>query len=89
MANTLEIDQSSIVDNDIQKQIEFLGEFDGDEYEFAVKYAVLKELSGDEPEDDGIELFNRFNDDIIDACLAALERKPSATTIVVDEDDLE
>ncbi|MBE2992035.1 uncharacterized protein DUF1488 [Sphingomonas sp. PP-CE-3G-477] len=89
MASALEIDQSSIVDNDIQKQIEFLGEFDGDEYEFAVKYAVLKELSGDEPEDDGIELFNRFNDDIVDACLAALERKPGASTIVVDENDLE
>ena len=85
MANTLEIDQASVVDNDIQKQIEF----DGDEYEFAVKYAVLKELSGDEPEDDGIELFNRFNDDIVDACLAAIERKPNATTIIVDEDDLE
>ena len=89
MANRLEIDQSSVVDNDIEKQIEFSGEIDGDEYEFAVKYAVLKELSGDEPEDDGIELFNRFNDDILDACLAAIERKPSATTIVVDEDDLE
>ncbi len=89
MANTLEIDQSSIVDNDIQKQIEFAGEFDGDEYDFAVKYAVLKELSGDEPEDDGVEQFNRFNDDIIEACLAAIERNPSATTIVVDENDLE
>ncbi|MES3153081.1 DUF1488 family protein [Sphingomonas faeni] len=89
MATLLEIDESSIVDNDVQKQIEFLGEFDGDEYDFAVKYAVLKELSGDEPEDDAIELFNRFNDDIVDACLAAIERKPNATTIVVDENDLE
>ena len=89
MANSLEIDQSSVVDNDVEKQIEFTGEFDGDEYEFAVKYAVLKELSGDEPADDGIELFHRFNDDIIDACLAAIERKPSATTVVVDENDLE
>ena len=89
MANTLEIDQASVVDNDIQKQIEFSGEIDADQYEFAVKYAVLKELSGDEPEDDGIELFNRFNDDIVDACLAAIERKPNASTIIVDEDDLE
>ncbi|MGA1799144.1 DUF1488 family protein [Sphingomonas sp. 4RDLI-65] len=89
MANSLEIDQSSIVDNDVEKQIEFTGEFDSDEYEFAVKYAVLKELSGDEPEDDAIELFNRFNDDIVDACLAAIERKPSATVVIVDENDLE
>jgi hypothetical protein len=88
MALRLEIDQASITDNDIAQQIEFTGELDGDERDFAVKYAVLKELSGDEPENDALEMFERFSDEIVDVCVDALQR-PSANVITIDEGDLQ
>ena len=50
MAVRLEIDRASLTDNDIARQVEFTAELDGDERDFAVKYSVLKELSGDEPD---------------------------------------
>jgi hypothetical protein len=89
MANRLEIDQASVTDNDVARQIEFTAEIDGDEREFAVKYEVLKELSGDEPEDDALEMFERFSDEIADICADAAEERPSANVVVVDEGDLE
>lgn len=88
MASRLQIDQASITDNDVARQVEFSAELDGDEVEFAVKYAVLKELSGDEPEDDAVEMFERFSDEIIDVCEDVAAKRPGST-IVVDEDDLE
>ena len=89
MSSRLVIDQASLTDNDRQKQVEFTGEIDGDDRDFAVKYAVLKELSGDEPEDDALELFERFSDEIVDVCAEMAAAKPNAALIVVDEDDLE
>ncbi len=89
MSSRLDIDQASLTDNDRQKQVEFTGEIDGEDRDFAVKYAVLKELSGDEPEDDALELFERFSDEIVDICAEAAVAKPSATLIVIDEGDLE
>ena len=89
MSSRLVIDQASLTDNDRQKQVEFTGEIDGDDRDFAVKYAVLKELSGDEPEDDALELFERFSDEIVDVCAEMATAKPNAALIVVDEDDLE
>lgn len=85
MANRVQIDQASITDNEVTRQIEFVAEVDGDEYDFAVKYGVLKELSGDEPEDDALELFERFSGEISEV----MEKRPAATVVVVDEDDLE
>lgn len=89
MANRLRIDRASITDNDVTRQIEFVAEIDGEEHEFAVRYGVLKELSGDEPEDDALELFDRYGDEIVEVCADVLEKRPAATVIVVDEDDLE
>jgi hypothetical protein len=89
MASRLEIDQASITDNEVTRQVEFTAEIDGDEREFAVKYAVLKELSGDEPEDDALEMFERFSDEIADICADAATQRPSANVVVIDEDDLE
>jgi hypothetical protein len=89
MASSLVIDQNSLTDNDRERQIEFTAEIDGDDRDFAVKYAVLKELSGDEPEDDALELFERFSDEIIDVCAEAAMKKPSASLVVIDEGDLE
>jgi hypothetical protein len=89
MPSHLQIDHASIIDNDTARQVEFVGEVDGEEYEFAVRYSVLKELSGDEPEEDALELFERFGDQITDVCIEALAKRPAATVVVVDEDDLE
>ncbi|WP_260596574.1 DUF1488 family protein [Sphingomonas endolithica] len=89
MALRLEIDQASITDNDIARHVEFTAELDGDERDFAVKYAVLKELSGDEPEADALEMFERFSDELIDVCVEAAVQRPSANVVIIDEGDLE
>ena len=89
MASRLQIDQASLTDNDVARQIEFAGEIDGDEHDFAVKYEVLKELSGDEPENDALELFERFSDEILDVCVDVAMKRPGASMVIVDEDDLE
>jgi hypothetical protein len=89
MAVRLEIDQASLTDNDIARQVEFTAEIDGDERDFAIKYSVLKELSGDEPDTDALEVFERFSDEIIDVCVDAALQRPSASVVVVDEGDLE
>ena len=89
MASRLEIDQASVTDNDVARQVEFTAEVDGDDRDFAVKYAVLKELSGDEPEDDALEMFERFSDELVDICAEAAIERPSADVIIIDEGDLE
>ena len=89
MADGLEIDQASLTDNDMERQIEFTAEIDGEERDFAVKYAVLTELSGDEPEDDALEIFERFSDEIADFCLELASQRPSAKLVVLDQGDLE
>ena len=89
MTDRLEIDQASITDNEVTRQIEFTAEIDGDERDFAVDYAVLKALSGDEPEDDALELFERFGHEIVEICADAAERRPSASLVTVSESDLE
>ncbi|KQU61627.1 hypothetical protein ASG67_16515 [Sphingomonas sp. Leaf339] len=88
MASHVQIDHASVTDNDVARQIEFTAEIDGEEVEFAVKYAVLKELSGDEPEDDAVEMFERFSDEILDVCEEVAAKRPAAT-VVIDESDLE
>jgi hypothetical protein len=50
---------------------------------------VLKALSGDEPEDDALEIFERFGDEIAEICADAAEQRPSASVITIDEGDLE
>lgn len=89
MADRLDIDNASIMDNLDEQQIEFAGEIDGDEYQFAVQYDVLEALSGDAPEGDAVDLFNRFIDPITDAALSALARDRDQAIIVVSENDLD
>ena len=89
MPGRLEIDQASVTDNDVVGQVEFTAEIDGDDRDFAVKYGVLKELSGDEPEDDALEQFERFSEEIADMCADAAEQQSSADVITIDESDLE
>jgi hypothetical protein len=89
MPSRLEIDQASVTDNEIAHQVEFTAEIDGEERDFAVKYEVLTELSGDEPEDDALELFERFSDEILDACAEVAGCDPSAIVVTIDKNDLE
>lgn len=88
MPDRLDIDTTSIFDNEDEHQVEFAGEVDGDEYQFAVQYDVLEALSGDAPDGDAIDTFNQFVDPISDAALAALARGDDAPVIVVSENDL-
>ena len=88
-ADKMEIDQSTILDNVHEQLVEFSAEVDGDEYEFGVQYAVLEALSGDAPEDDAVEMFNRFSDAIAEAGLVALARDSDSAMIVISENDLE
>ena len=88
-ADRMDIDLSTILDNEDEQVVEFTGEVDGDEYEFAVQYAVLEALSGDKPEDDAVDMFNRFSDVIAEAGLVALARNSDQALIVISENDLE
>jgi hypothetical protein len=89
MAQQLDIDVTTISDNLDDRRVEFTGEVDGDEYEFAVQYAVLEALSGSAPDQDAVVQFNEFIDDIRAAALVALARDADATIIVVSENDLD
>jgi hypothetical protein len=89
MPNRITVDQASLTDNDVAQQVEFTAEIDGDERDFAVKYAVLRELSGDEPENDALELFERFSDEILDVCADVADQRPNANVVMIDDDDLE
>ena len=89
MAARLEIDNSSILDNIDERQVEFTGEVDGDEYEFAVQYDVLEALTGDAPDGDAVDTFNRYIDPITDAALSALSRNSDQAMIIVSENDLD
>ena len=88
MTERLDIDRASIFDNLDERQVEFAGEVDGDEYQFAVQYDVLEALSGDAPDGDAADTFNEFVDPISDAALAALARDRDQALIVVSENDL-
>ena len=89
MPNRITVDQASLTDNDVAQQVEFTAEIDGDERDFAVKYAVLRELSGYEPENDALELFERFSDEILDVCADVADQRPNANVVMIDDDDLE
>jgi hypothetical protein len=88
MPSRFKIDHDSLTDNDRERQVEFTAEIAGDDRDFAVKYAVLTELSGDEPENDAPELFERFSDELVDVCIDVAARNTS-DLVVITEDDLE
>jgi hypothetical protein len=88
-ATRIEIDDATVFDNIDAQQVEFSGEVDGDEYEFVVQYDVLEALSGDPPEGDAADTFNRYVDSITEAALSALSRNPDTNPVIVSENDLE
>jgi hypothetical protein len=90
MANSqLDIDTATVLDNIDAELVEFTGEVDGDDYEFAVQYDLLEALSGDRPDGDAVDMFNRFIDQVTEAALSALSRNSDANPIIVSEADLE
>ena len=76
--DALTVVKGTLEDNVGDRQVEFVGEIDGEEYQFAVQYDVLEALSGDVPEGDAVELFERYSDDILEAALTALGREDAA-----------
>jgi len=88
-AHQLEIDDTTVFDNLDDRQVEFDGEVDGEEYQFAVQYSVLEALTGDKPDGDAEDSFRRHVDTIRDAALAALSNGPDRPIIVISENDLD
>ncbi|WBH17236.1 DUF1488 family protein [Sphingomonas radiodurans] len=88
-ASQLDIDDSTLLDNIEAEQVEFTGEVDAEDVDFVVQYDLLEALSGDRPDGDAIDMFNRFVDPITDAALAAFARNSDATPVIVSENDLE
>jgi hypothetical protein len=89
MVDQIDIDNSSIFDNLDEHQVEFSGEVDGDDYQFAVKYGVLEAISGEAPDGNAETLFGQFIDVIRDASLSALSRGSDPAIIIVSENDLD
>lgn len=89
MADRLDIDNASLLDNPDEQQVEFAGEVDDEEYQFAVRYDLLEALSGDAPDGDAVDTFNRFVDPITQAALSAIEHDRAQAVIIVSENDLE
>lgn len=87
--DTLTVITDTVEDNVSKRQVEFVGELDGEEYQFAVQYDLLEALSGDVPDGDAVELFDRYSDDILEAAQAALGRDMSQSLVVVSENDLD
>jgi len=87
--DALTIIKDTVEDNVSDRQVEFVGEMEGEEYQFAVQYDLLEALSGDVPDGDAIEMFERYSDDILDAALTALGRDMEQSLVVVSENDLD
>lgn len=88
-SSQIDIDDTTILDNIDAEQVEFTAEVDGDDFEFVVQYDLLEALSGDRPDGDAVDTFNRFSDQIGEAALSALSRNSDAQPIIVSENDLE
>lgn len=86
---TLTVVSGTVEDNVSDRRVEFVGELDGEEYQFAVQYDLLEALSGDVPDGDAVDLFDRYSDDILDAALSALGRDMEQAVVVVSENDLD
>ncbi|MBZ6381538.1 DUF1488 family protein [Sphingomonas sanguinis] len=87
--DTLTVVAGTVEDNVSDRQVEFVGELDGEEYQFAAQYDLLEALSGDVPDGDAVELFERYSDDILEAAQTALVRDMTQSLVVVSENDLD
>ena len=59
-AQQLEIDDTTLFDNLDDRQVEFDGRVDGEDYQFAVQYSVIEALSGNQPDGDAEVSFRRY-----------------------------
>lgn len=87
--DALTVIKDTVEDNVADRQVEFVGEMEGEEYQFAVQYDLLEALSGDVPDGDAIEMFDRYAEDILEAALTALGRDMEQSLVVVSENDLD
>ncbi|WP_230480539.1 DUF1488 family protein [Sphingomonas sp. Leaf21] len=87
--DALTVIKDTVEDNVSERQVEFVAEMEGEEYQFAVQYDLLEALSGDVPDGDAIEMFERYSDDILEAALTALGRDMEQSLVVVSENDLD
>ena len=88
-AQQLEIDDTTLFDNLDDRQVEFDGRVDGEDYQFAVQYSVIEALSGNQPDGDAEASFRRYRDPIEHAALTALAKGPDRPIIVISESDLD
>ena len=88
-ADKMDILHSSLLDNDDERVVEFMGEVDGEEYQFAVQYDVLEALSTVAPEGDAVAIFKQHAEEIADLGVVALARDPDQEIVVISENDLE
>lgn len=83
------IDLNTLLDDVDARHVEFDGEASGETYSFALQYDVLEALSGDAPDDEAVQLFQRHVDEIADFAATALARDPDQAVVVISENDME
>ena len=83
------IDVNTLMDDADARVVEFDGDAGGDVYSFALQYDVLEALSGDRPDDEAVQLFNRHIDEIADFAATALARDPNQIVVTISENDME
>lgn len=79
---------STVEDNIDDRQVEFVAEADGDEFQFAIRYSALEALSGEDPAEGAVALFDAHVDEVLEAAAGPLNRDKGAEIIVISENDL-
>ncbi|GGB24364.1 hypothetical protein GCM10011380_12390 [Sphingomonas metalli] len=87
-ADRLTIDPASVFDDIDARTVEFDAIVDEERRAFAVQYDVLRALSGDEPADRAVALFQHHADRIAEAAAVALARDIDQERVIVSENDL-
>ena len=85
------IDDTTVLDNIDERQVEFAGEVSGDLYSFALQYSVLEALSGAQIGEDAeiVVLFEQFRDEIEEAAAKALARSRAVDDLIeISESDI-
>ena len=84
----LTIDDTSVFDNDNDRQVEFAAEVDGERRAFAAQYDLLRALAAEEPEGRAAALFRQHAARIATIGTRALARDMDADMVVISENDL-
>lgn len=90
MADTqVTIDPATVFDNIDDRQVDFSGTAGEDRYDLAVQYDVLEALSGENPAQNAVALFQRHTAEIEKAAGRALARFSGIGRTIVSGNDLE